>query len=121
MAGTIWAVVLFDPFLRLVEAVTPGVTEGNVATHIAMLHTVFNLLNTLILFPFVRQFASLLERLVRERPGEGSVPERLRYVAGPIMDSPEMNLVYAHKKISDMAALARDMFVRFRNILKSPR
>ncbi len=120
VAGTVWAVLLFDPFLGLVDFLTPGGTEGNVATHIAMLHTVFNVGNTLLLFPFVRQFAALLERLVRERPGEAAAPERLRYVAGPIMDSPEMNLVYAQKEIADMAALARDMFVRFRGILKSP-
>ncbi|NLJ45530.1 MAG: Na/Pi cotransporter family protein [Treponema sp.] len=120
VAGTVWAVTLFDPFLRLVGALSPGGMEANAATRIAMLHTVFNVVNTLVLFPFVRRFAGLLERLVRERPGEAAAPERLRYVAGPIMDSPEMNLLYAQKEISDMAALARDMFVRFRKALKSP-
>ena len=120
VAGTIWAVVLFNPFLRLVDLLTPGGTDSNIATHIAMLHTIFNLTNTLILFPFIRQFSALLERLVKERPGEAAAPERLRYVAGPIMDSPELNLLYAQKEIADMAALAKKMFVRFRDIIKSP-
>jgi len=120
VAGTLWAVLLFNPFLRLVALVTPGGNSANVATHIAMLHTIFNLTNTLLLFPFIRQFSNFLERLVKERPGEGGAPERLRYVAGPIMDSPELNLVYAQKEISDMASLAKNMFVRFREIIKSP-
>lgn len=120
VAGTLWAVLLFNPFLRIVEILTPGGTQSNVATHIAMLHTVFNLVNTLLLFPFIGQFTKMLEGLIRERPGEENLPERLRYVAGPIMDSPEMNLVYAQKEISDMAALARNMFLRFRVVLDSP-
>ena len=120
VAGTVWAVLLFSPFLRLVEFLTPGGAQANVATRIAMLHTVFNVTNTLLLLPFLRPFTALLERLVRERPEKAGIPERLRYVAGSLMDSPEMNLMYAQKEISDMAALARDMFMRFRAVLKSP-
>jgi len=120
VAGVVWAILLFNPFLRLVRIITPGGANASITIQIAMLHTIFNLTNTLLLFPFIRQFTSLLERLVKERPGEEGAPERLRYVAGPIMDSPELNLLYAQKEISNMAALAKKMFVRFREIAKSP-
>ena len=37
----------------------------NVTAHLAMLHTVFNVSNTVIFLPFVRQFAQFVERLIQ--------------------------------------------------------
>jgi phosphate:Na+ symporter len=82
-----------------------------------MLHTLFNTVNTLILFPFVKQYADFIHRLVKEKPGEVEIRRRLSYVAGPIMASPELNLVYARREITRMSEVARDMFSRFRKAL----
>ncbi|HOV62904.1 MAG TPA: Na/Pi symporter, partial [Spirochaetia bacterium] len=116
--GTLWVIILFKPFLKLVEFVTPGqLNEATIGAHIAMLHTLFNTVNTLILFPFVKQYADFIHRLVKEKPGEVEIRRRLSYVAGPIMASPELNLVYARREITRMSEVARDMFSRFRKAL----
>lgn len=113
--GTIWVVAIFDPFLRLVDWLTPGeITTATMGAHIAMLHTVFNAANTLVLLPVVKQYAAFLERLIKEKPQPEGAPPQLAYIAGPIMDSPELNLVHARKEIADMAGIARRMFERFR-------
>ena len=117
--GTIWVVIVFKPFLLFVDWVTPGeISAASAGAHIAMLHTMFNAVNTLVLFPFVPQYAALVSRLIPEKPGETEERKRLSYVAGPIMVSPELNLVHARKEIANMAGVARSMFSRFRGALR---
>jgi phosphate:Na+ symporter len=113
--GTVWVVIVFDPFLRLVDWITPGaITPATLGAHIAMLHTLFNTANTIVLLPFIKQYASFLERLFKEKPLPEGAPPRLAYIAGPIMDSPELNILHARREISEMAGITRKMFERFR-------
>ncbi len=119
--GSVWAVILFRPFLGLVDLLVPGHPPANIATHLAMLHTVFNTINTIIIFPFVPQYAALVSKLIRPRKGEGKEIGLLRYVAAPLRETPELNLLAARKEISDMADLTTQMFATFReNLRKKP-
>ena len=49
ICGTIIAVICFNPFLSLVDLIVPGTPESNITNHIAMLHTVFNILSAIII------------------------------------------------------------------------
>lgn len=113
--GSVWAIILFRPFIALVNLMAG---DSSVAQHIALMHTTFNVINALLFAPFTRQFTALVERLVKARPGEDAMAQRLEYVAAPLMDSPELNLMRAQKEISDMAGLCGRMFRRFRELLK---
>ncbi len=113
--GSVWAIVLFKPFLALVNLLAGGST---IAQHIAMMHTVFNVVNAILFAPFARQLSGLVSRIVKDKPGEDDVPRRLEYVAAPLMDSPELNLMRAQKEISDMAGLCGTMFARWRAALE---
>lgn len=116
--GTIWALIFFNPFLALVEFVTPGSAIGaGITTHLAMLHTVFNLTNTIILFPFVGSFARLVSFLIRDDDPATAGPYRLVYASGSIQDTPELNILRAEKEIRDMAGVVEAMFERFRTSL----
>ena len=57
--GVIWAVVLFRPFLGLVEWVVSSLGMGNSAEtplySVSMLHTMFNIINTSVLIWFIPQ------------------------------------------------------------------
>ena len=111
--GTVWVVILFKPFIALVGWAVPGeLGPQNVGAHIAMLHTLFNTANTLVLLPFVNKYAALLERLVPEKPGEAEL--RAIYLPRTVMATPELSLVQARKEIGDMAAIAKAMFARVR-------
>ena len=43
VAGTVLALIVFKPFLALIDFIVPKVPADNITTHIAMLHTIFNL------------------------------------------------------------------------------
>ncbi|TFG82232.1 MAG: Na/Pi cotransporter family protein [Spirochaetales bacterium] len=113
--GSIWAVILFRPFIALVNLVAGG---SSVAQHIALMHTFFNIINAMLFAPFARQFSDLVTKLVKARPGEEKMLQKLEYVAAPMMNSPELNLMRAQKEISDMAGVCGTMFNRFREILR---
>ncbi|MBN2874097.1 MAG: Na/Pi cotransporter family protein, partial [Spirochaetales bacterium] len=113
--GSAWVIVLFKPFLALVNLMAGGST---VAQHIAMMHTVFNTINALVFIPFVDKFTGLVSRFVKDRPDEDGQPrKKLEYIAAPLMNSPELNLIRARKEISDMAGLCGRMFGRWRRSL----
>ncbi len=115
--GTVWAIVFFDFFLGLVDHLVPGAPMDNIALNIAMLHTVFNALNALILLPLVRQFAAVVSWIIKPAKGEEAKPYRLAYVSIGLQSTPELNLVQARAEIAKMSKLAREMFERFRSSL----
>ncbi len=118
--GSLWVLLVFEPFLALVDLCVPGpITAASAGAHLAMFHTLFNAANTVVLLPFVRQYAALLERLLKERPEEAEARAKLSYLPIPLMDSPELSLLHARKELGDMASLARSMFSRFRGDLKA--
>jgi phosphate:Na+ symporter len=116
--GSLWAVIVFDPFLHLVDLLTPGAVNGpGITTHLAMLHTIFNTVNTVIFFPFVPQLAKLVTKLVKDDAEAEAGPYRLVYASGSIQDAPEFNVLRAEKEIRDMAGIVESMFERFRGTL----
>ena len=111
--GTVWVVILFKPFIALVDWAVPGPIEAqSIGIHIAMLHTLFNGVNTLVLLPFVRQYAALLERIIKEKPEEAEM--HATYLPMSLMATPELSLIHARKEIGGMAAIAGTMFDRVR-------
>jgi phosphate:Na+ symporter len=125
--GNIWALPLLRPLLALVDLVTPGTVSGAVhdiavMTHIAMLHTIYNLVNTVIFLPFVHQFAKLVSFMVRENKDEQVAAHyKFEYVSGPIAGSPQLNILRAEKEIRDMAGIVSSMYSRFSTALKGLR
>jgi phosphate:Na+ symporter len=118
--GTVWALIFFRPLLHLVDAVTPGLPLGDgITNHLAMLHTVFNAVNTILFFPFVSQFAALVEKIIREKPGETAAHYRLVYSSGTFRDTPELNIVRAEKEIRDMAGIVSSMYGRISAVLST--
>lgn len=66
VAGTLIALIVFKPFLSVVDLIVPGIPSENITTHIAMLHTIFNISATLIFIPFIDQIAVLATRIIRD-------------------------------------------------------
>lgn len=64
------------PLASAVESLTPG----NPAAQIANMHTIFNIVTTLILLPFGYKLAALAEKLLPEQPGEETGVFALEYM-----------------------------------------
>jgi phosphate:Na+ symporter len=127
--GTCWALPLLKPLLGLVDMITPGtmtagmIHDPMVPTHLAMLHTVFNSVNTLIFLPFVKHFARLVTFIIKEDKNETADIKhyRLVYASSIHHNTPEMNILHAEKEIRDMAGIVSSMFARFCGVLQSLR
>ena len=124
--GVIWALILFRPFLRLVGKIielmgypnpaadgfivnTPDGADGTAALYgLSMLHTLFNLINTLILVWFTELIAKIVTKLVKEPENKEEKAFRLKYIeAGPLA-TPELATEQAFKEIIHFAKISRN-------------
>jgi phosphate:Na+ symporter len=120
IVGVIWAIALFGPFSRLVDAIMPGdsADPASIPQHMAAFHTLFNLCNILLLIGFVPHLARLVERLVK--------PEALRKSDHVAFDSAflprtgELNIAEAEKDVERMGELTREMLTGFIELLQNP-
>ena len=133
--GFIWALPLLLPILRMIALVLPGdpwaaatLTSGvlenpAIPIHLAGLHTVYNLINTLLFLPFVDQFARFVSFIIPEKEadaGKKARQYRLEYrTRRNTHHTTEFNILRAEKEINDMADLASNMYARFSTALTS--
>jgi phosphate:Na+ symporter len=112
LIGVAWLLALFNPALRLVDALmigSPDVAE-NIPLHLSLFHTLFNVTNTAVLLAFVPQLATLVERLVSDRSEvriAGSY--RLSLIALNIPDALDSNLITVRGELSRMSGRAIGM------------
>ncbi|HNS99012.1 MAG TPA: Na/Pi cotransporter family protein [Polyangiaceae bacterium] len=123
--GVIWAVALMNIYwLPMVDWLVPGdptvdfntiqgdpaalaLAAGVVSTHLAAAHTLFNVTNTAIMLPFVRQLERLVTRIVPETDDEA--PARARFLDPSRIGSAEINVVQVSKAMQHMISLVRNM------------
>ena len=124
--GTCWALPMLIPLLNIVSFVTPGTMTGApmdpmIPTHLAMLHTVFNVANTLVFLPFVNHFARLVTIIIKDKKSKDETLKRYRfeYRSGTMRNTPELNIIRAEKEIRDMASLTSGMYGNFKTVLES--
>jgi len=123
--GLIWALPLLIPLLNLVDFIFPGdptaAGPGNtsIPVHLAGLHTLFNVINTIIFLPFVKHYAKLITMIIPEKKQE-KVSEHYKfvYLSAGNTESPELNILRAEKEISDMAGIVSFMYSRFCTVLR---
>lgn len=118
VGGSILAMIFFKPLMTLVNAMTPGdifsmesdALRVTLPTFLAAFHTIFNVLNTLIFFPFTTKFASFIEKIVPKTTAYSDDSYHFTYIANSRMDTPELYLVAVRNEIDKMGQLTRDMF-----------
>jgi Na+/phosphate symporter len=91
-------------FLLLVNSVTSGdVFAGeNVGRHVAMAHSIFNVVNVIIMTPFIGVLAWLCEHIL---PGK-SVTERTVQLEMNLLNTPPLALFCAMRALGDMTEIA---------------
>ncbi len=122
ISGAIWAVLLFTPFLSMVDQIV-GLfsnieSQDALKFRLAMFHTVFNIANTAVFLPFVGQIAWLVTKLVRDS-GKGS-GTRLKYIDPNIVELTPMALQTARSELARMLDEVDSMFGRVMMLISSP-
>jgi phosphate:Na+ symporter len=108
-----------DPRAEIFEA-GQRINNPAIMFHLAMLHTIFNGINTILFLPFVNQFAKLVTFLIRDKKTkEESTHYAFTTFPGAITDAPELNILRVEKEIRDMAGIVSSMYASFSNLMRS--
>ncbi len=110
--NTIGVLYMFIPvytgwYASLIEWIVPGpVTPGNIMLHIALSHSLFNVINSFIIFlPFIGVLERLSIKLTRVKPGELEMEPM--YLEKHLLETPPLALEQARKEIDRMIGCAR--------------
>ena len=138
VVGVIWVLAVFGPIVKLIcvimeslnffnpmEASTQlaAIATGNLEADaemvemyknsllygIAMLHTLFNVTNTLVLIWFTPLIEKAVVWLVKEPKGETEV-FRLKYISGGPLSTAELSIAEAEQEIIHFAEICRNGF-----------
>ncbi|MEX2363456.1 MAG: Na/Pi cotransporter family protein [Balneolaceae bacterium] len=128
--GVIWMLIVMQPFLNGIDAImsyfspeagslflaTDEVGRANATLGLSLFHTVFNVLNVLLLFGFVPFLVRIVEKYQTDKKGADS-KFRLQYISSGMMSSPELSISQAHKEIELFAKLIEKMHFSMQGLL----
>ena len=120
--GVIWMLIVFKPFLRLVGIIMEALGFANPLTvdltaegadtallyGISMLHTLFNITNTMVLIWFTPQIEKIVVWMVKSPKGEEVF--RLKYISGGPLSTAELSLNEAQQELIHFAEICRNGF-----------
>jgi phosphate:Na+ symporter len=108
----------WDPYLT--EVVDGTEISVNLPLTLSLFHTVFNIINTLIFIPFVTQFATLVEKLVKPKKTDMSKEYKLQYISTGLQDTAQLNILEARIETTKMAEVTDEMFQTFLEVYRNP-
>lgn len=107
------ALIFLKPFTQFVDFIVPGLVTDNITYHIAMLHTCFNILGTLIFTPFIEQIAKLTFKIIPENKDKLKViTYKLDFVERNAQENPAAAILIAQNEINKMFSTSHQMFSR---------
>ena len=125
--GVVWALILYKPCLRLVGTITENLfglpnpaaegfvvtdstsAEGTAALYgLSMLHTLFNLTNTLLLVWFTKWIAQAVSWIVPTPKNQEKEVFRLKYISAGPLATPELSVGQAFEEIISFAKISKN-------------
>ena len=120
--GVTWMLIVFRPFLKLVGIVMTGIGFDNPLTvdlttpeagptllyGISMLHTLFNITNTMILIWFSQTIVNIVNKLIKSPVNQEEDAFRLKYIDAGIIAAPELATEQATKEIIHFAKISKN-------------
>ena len=139
LVTAIWMIALFYPFVSLIEWITRDLTpfgdptqlykvleNGGTATPalissmswgLVIFHTLDKLINMFIALPFVNKFVDLIDRVIKPKKQPEEVEFQLKYIAGGLLSTAELNLLAAQKEIIVMSNRVERMLGMVKTLL----
>ena len=127
VTGVIWALIFFNPFLKLVGLIIEGLfglpnpavegfavngqntPEATAALYgLSMLHTLFNTINTLLLIWFIRFIEKAVNVIIKAPKNQEKEVFRLKYISAGPLATPELATEQAIKEIIHFAQISRN-------------
>ena len=117
--GVVWVLILFHPFLFVVSKIimgmgldnplVAGASPNSTLYAISMVHTLFNICNTLVLVWFTNQIAQFVTKIIKGKKEEGEV-FRLQYIQGGVLNTAELSLNQVKEEIVHYADICRRQY-----------
>ena len=114
--GIIWMVIAFRYFIQFIDFLAPNAVPygidtyshspelfQNIPIHFSLFHTLFNIINVIILIWFVPQIASVVKRMVKPTEEETQKEYKLEYFSTSVQPTPEISLLEAKKEVVYMS------------------
>lgn len=92
---------------------------AEVPRQIANANTIFNIINTVLFLPFTGVFASVVTRLLPDRPVDKKVIIRPRYLDTALLSTPSLALDLVRMEIGHMGEVLEDMWTRLNEAFES--
>jgi phosphate:Na+ symporter len=112
LLNTVGVIYMFVPvymgwYATFIEWLVPGpVTSGNIMLHIALSHSLFNVINSLVVFlPLINVLEKLSVQFTRVKPGEMKIGPM--YLEKHLLNNPTLALEQARKEVDRMINYAR--------------
>ncbi len=127
--GVTWALILFRPFVSMIcqlvgfdQAIAssdPSYAASTAKTSIvlATFHSVFNIINTILLIWFIRYIERFVCWLIKPKTVVEDEDFRLHFISSGIMKTPELSVLEAQKEIQSFAERMQRMFGMVRELL----
>ena len=115
LIGVIWVLIFFHPILKIVSqivvwmgAASPFESSESVPYGISMLHTLFNLCNTMLLIGFSGLIVKIVTYFIKQRDGEEIYS--LKYIHHGVLSTAELSLEQSKREIVNFGKLTQTQF-----------
>ena len=125
--GVLWALILYRPFLKLVGYITEALfglpnptaegfavtdstsAEGTAALYgLSMLHTLFNVANTMLLVWFTKWIANAVCWIIRAPKNQEKEVFKLKYISAGPLATPELCVEEAFNEVIHFAQISKN-------------
>jgi len=124
VVGTIWLIPIFFWYTSFVEMFVntfAGVFNmaPGIVTKIALMHSGFNIVNTIVFLPLLKPFADLVTRLVPDKDHKET--PHLTFLDVRLLESPAMGIAQSQDEVNRMGTHTVKMSSMLRSSLESDR
>lgn len=115
--GVLWVLCIFPYFVQFIDWIVPGSPYTGQTTdltsvlpyHISAFHSVFNVINTLLMLPLINQLARLTLFFIPKTKREDKKESDLVFLSTRFTHTPELALVAVRKEIERMMSFITRM------------
>ena len=109
--GVIWMFFLLNPMIVLLDILVPGSLSNPPGTtfHLAAFHSLFNIVNTLLLAGFIPHIEKLVIRLIPDRKTDLPEGGALAWISGNLPEARDANLIIAGGAVLKLSREVRIM------------
>ena len=114
LIGVTWMLLIFPLFLKLIVYIvielggeSPFTSVESRPIALSLFHTMFNVLNTLLLVGFTKQIATIVTKMIKQKEDPRA---KLAHIEGGIMSVKQLSIIQAYNELQRYAHRTSKMF-----------